>query len=538
MERARSDREHAVARVGDLADGEMKQVDAGDTPVLLVRRDGAFYALGATCTHFGASLADGLLIGDRVHCPWHKTCFRVTDGAVAEPPALNDLPRFSVRVDGETVLVSLPDPAPDEAVPTMVAPEPARDPRTFVIVGAGGAGNAAAETLRREGFVGRILLVGLEDRPPYDRTKLSKQYLGGQQGEDKLPLRARGFYPEHGIERETRRVETIDARAKTVVFADGQSLAYDALLLATGGTPRRLDVPGAELANVFTLRTPDDAGAIIAAAHEGAKAVVVGDSYIGLETAASLTNRELQVTLVGRSPVPLAKTLGEPVGAIFRRLHESKGVTFRPSSEVARIEGDGAVSAVVLESGERLEADLVLVGIGVTPATGMLRGVDLADDGGVPVDAQLRAADGLWAAGDVAAFPDPRAGDRIRVEHWRLAEQHGKVAALNMLGRGVPYEAVPYFWTNQFGARLDYAGHAGQYDDLIVDGDLEAPEFVAYYVRGGRAVAAAGMKRDKQMIAFIDLLARDAVPAPVELRAGVDLVARLRGLAEDRVVAD
>jgi NADPH-dependent 2,4-dienoyl-CoA reductase/sulfur reductase-like enzyme/nitrite reductase/ring-hydroxylating ferredoxin subunit len=523
-------REYAVAKTGDLADGEMRQVEAGETAVLLVRVAGEYHALGATCTHFGAKLADGVLSGDRLVCPWHKACFRVPDGRVQEPPALNDLPRFALRVDGDTILVTVPDDAPKERVPAMATPDPTADPRTFVIVGAGAAGNAAAEALRQVGYRGRVVMIGLEDRPPYDRTKLSKQYLGGQQGADKLPLRDPAFYGEHGIERRVAEVAAIDTAARRVAFADGSSLAYHALLMATGGRPRNLDVPGADLGNVFTLRTPDDATGIIAAAGEGARAVVVGDSFIGMETAASLTQRGCRVTVVGRGPVPFAKTLGEPVGGVFRRLHESKGVAFRLEAEVARFEGDGAVRAAVLEDGARLEADLVVVGIGVEPATGILRGIEFAEDGGVPVDAHLRAADGLWAAGDIAAFPDPISGERVRIEHWRVAEQHGRIAALNMAGRPTPYQAPPYFWTNEFGTRLDYAGHAEGWDELIVDGDLDAPSFVAYYVQGGRIVAASGVKRDRDLAALLELMRLDATPSPDEVRGGdLDLAARLAG---------
>lgn len=522
------DREYVVAKTGDLTDGEMKEVEAGETAVLLVRIAGEYHALGATCTHFGAHLADGVLSGDRIVCPWHKTCFRVPDGRVQEPPALNDLPRFALRVDGDAILVTVPDDAPKERVPAMVAPDPTADPRVFAIVGAGAAGNAAAETLRQVGYRGRVVMIGLEDRPPYDRTKLSKQYLGGQQGADKLPLRDPGFYEEHGIERRVAEVTAIDAAARRVAFADGSSLAYDALLMATGGRPRSLDVPGADLGNVFTLRTPDDATRLIAAAGEGVRAVVVGDSFIGMEVAASLTQRGCRVTVVGRGPVPFAKTLGEPVGWVFRRLHESKGVEFRPEAKVARLEGDGAVGAVVLEDGSRLDAELLVVGIGVEPATEILNGVELADDGGVPVDAHLRAADGLWAAGDIAAFPDPVSGGRVRIEHWRVAEQHGRIAALNMAGQPTVAEAPPYFWTNEFGTRLDYAGHAEGWDELIVDGDLGAPSFVAYYVQGGRIVAASGVKRDPDLSTLIELMRLDATPSPDEVRTGgIDLAARL-----------
>jgi apoptosis-inducing factor 3 len=288
--------------------------------------------------------------------------------------------------------------------------------------------------------------------------------------------------------------------------AEGEVIAYDTALVATGGTPIKPTIPGAHLRNVFPLRSVADADAILAQAERSERAVVIGVGFIGMEVAASLRERGLAVTVVGREAVPFQKQLGEEVGRAFVTLHKQHGVAFRFGTAVQALAGEQAVKSVVLETNERLDADLVVLGLGVKPATGFLRGIALNDDGGIKVDRNLRAADGLYAAGDIARYV--YRGQDLRVEHWRVAQQHGRVAALNMLGRTVPYDAVPVFWTIQYFKQLDYIGHASSWDKVVIHGDMEKPEFLAYYVKDGRVAAAAGFDRGDDTAALIALFRR------------------------------
>ena len=524
---------HRVAAVHDLADGEMKQVTVGDTDVLLSRIDGTYYACGAHCTHYGAPLADGVLHDGCVVCPWHHARFDVRTGALADPPALDSLPHYVVRVEGDGVFVDVPDEAegtPEGAAyresggtPPASAPE-GSDDRTFAIVGAGAAGEVAAETLRAAGFRGRIVLITQEADRPYDRTALSKGYMGGAAGDEALPLRDAGFFRRLGIEVLTgRRVTTLDAAAREIRFDDGDPLRYDQALVATGAAPRRLDVPGSDLDGVFTLRSHADAQRIVQAAKAGQRAVVVGSSFIGMEAAAHLTQRGLDVTVVSKERVPFEAVLGEEVGRVHQRTHEAEGVSFFLDAEIERIErGEGGLR-VRMQGGEVAEGDLVLVGIGVTPATDFLEGVERHEkDGGVLVDAHLRAADGLYAAGDIAHFPSPQTGERIRVEHWRLAQQHGRVAAFAMAGRDVVYDGVPFFWSGQFDVRPRYLGHAEAWDEVVIDGSLDEHSFLAYYVQGDRVLAVCGVGRDRAVAALHALMLAGKTPSAAAVRGGFD----------------
>jgi NADPH-dependent 2,4-dienoyl-CoA reductase/sulfur reductase-like enzyme/nitrite reductase/ring-hydroxylating ferredoxin subunit len=527
-----SESTYDVAGAGDLEDGQMRAVKAGETELLLVRTGGEYYALAAHCTHYGAPLADGVLSGTRIVCPWHHACFDATSGDLLEPPAFDALSRFDVRVEAGRVVVTVPAEPADRRVPEMVAPDPVADTRVFAILGAGAAGYAAAQALREDGFRGRIVMVTREGRLPYDRPNLSKDYLNGHAEPAWMPLRPDEFYAEHGIEvARGRGVVRFDAATRTVTFDDGERATYDAVLVATGSTARRLQVPGADLDGVFTLRGFDDSDAIVAAAEGASRAVVVGASFIGMEVAAALVERGLSVTVVAPDAVPFASTLGEEVGRMLRALHEEHGVAFRLETGVARIEGERSVGGVTLEDGSRLEADLVVAGIGARPATGFVEGLDLEDDGGILVDERLRAAEGVWAAGDVAWFPDPRAGGRARIEHWRTALQQGRVAAHDMAGRGAPLTAVPFFWTNQYGEGVQYVGHARHWDEVLVDGDVAARDFLALYLENGVVLAASASGRDRQVGALSELMRLDRMPSADEVRNGqFDWEARLREL--------
>jgi NADPH-dependent 2,4-dienoyl-CoA reductase/sulfur reductase-like enzyme/nitrite reductase/ring-hydroxylating ferredoxin subunit len=525
--------EEAVARITDLKDGEMKEVEVAGAKVLLVRLQGRFWAIGGECSHYGGPLAEGALSGSRVVCPWHQATFNVQTGEMLEPPALDDLARFQVRVEGDQVIVRAPDSGTGPHPPSMCRCDSRADGRTFVILGAGAAGNVAAQTLRQVGFKGRVLLITRETRLPYDRPNLSKGYLSGLAPPDSLPLRSKDFF--RGIDVEVllgRRVDQVNHGSREMVFQNGAKLSYDALLLATGGIPHRLPVPGADLENVFTLRNVGDADAILAAASAGARAVIVGASFIGMETAASLTRRGLKVTVTAPGAIPFARSLGPEIGGVLQKLHEENGVAFRLGTQVTEIQGRGRVEQVRLNTGETLAADLVLVGIGVRPAIDFLKGVEVNANGSVSVDEFLRVTDGLYAAGDIARFPDWRTGEAIRIEHWRLAEQHGQVAARNMAGKPTPFRGVSFFWTEHFDLNLQYVGFAKTWDDLIVHGDLEARNFFAFYVREGLVLAAAGINQDRQLAAIAELMRQGAMPPPRDLAAGpVDFPGLLKRLS-------
>jgi len=512
-------KEITVASVDELKDGEMKQVDAGGTSILLARVNGKYYAVGAICPHYGGPLAEGALCGERIICPWHHASFDVKTGDLLEPPSFDALPRYEVKVEGARVNVAVPDEAEDRRTPTMAPRDARQDERAFVILGGGAAGYMAAQTLREEGFRGRVLMVTREDRLPYDRPNLSKDYLQGHAEPEWMPLRPDEFFNEHGIEvLRGREATQVDAKAKTIYFKGGDRLAYDALLVATGGEPRALQVAGSDLKNVLTLRSFADSDAIIAAAEQSKRAVVIGASFIGMEAASSLKTRGLEVTVVSPGQAPFEKTLGGAIGALFQKIHEDNGVRFRLGAKVARITGNRKVEAVVIESGEKIDADLVVVGVGVKPATDFLKGVELSNDGGVVVDEHLQAADGLYAAGDIALFHSSLTGVRQRIEHWRTALQQGRIAARNMAGSAVSYTAVPFFWTRQFDVALLYVGHSTSWDEIIFQGDVSAQNFLAFYVKGNRIRAVAGMNRDRDLAAVEGLMRDDRMPTPDQLR--------------------
>ncbi|MFZ5447152.1 MAG: FAD-dependent oxidoreductase [Thermodesulfobacteriota bacterium] len=525
-------KESIVFKAHELQDGDMREVVVGKTKVLVVRIKGRFYAIGAECTHYGGPLIDGALNGHRIVCPWHQAVFNVMNGNQEEPPALDAQPCYEVRVEEGDVIVTVPDIAESRRTPYMVRRDPA-DGRTFVILGAGAAGSVAAETLRQDGFVGRVVMITGEQRLPYDRPNLSKGYLSGEAGPDTLPWRTPEFYREHDIEAILGRpVARVEHPRKTLTFEDGGSMSYDALLLATGGVPRPLEIPGAGLAKVFTLRSAEDADAIIEAAGQAARVVVIGTGFIAMEAAAALTKRGLAVTVVGSRPVPLERQLGPEIGGMLKEVHKEQGVAFRLGRTPIRLEGASQVETVVLEDGEVLPADLVVVGLGIKPATGMLRGIKLNADDSVTVDRHMRVAEGLYAAGDVARFPDWRDGTLIRIEHWRLAQQHGRVAAHNLAGQWVEYAGVPFFWSEQFDLFLQYVGYASSWDEITIHGELKTRNFLAYYMKGPRVLAAAGLQHDRQLAALAELMRLDRLPSAEEVRRapGFDPVAHLKTL--------
>ena len=478
--------------VSAIADGSMLPGHARGESVLLVRRGDEFFAIGAACTHYGAPLADGLLVGDTVRCPWHHACFSLRTGEALRAPALDPVSCWHVEQRDGTVYVGTKVEA--AAPPSLGAKTGI--PESVVIVGGGAAGNAAAEMLRRLGYSGRITMLSADSSAPCDRPSLSKGYLSGVAASESMPLRPATFYQEHRIELKLdARVATIDTATRQVQLVDGTRHAYDALLLATGAEPVRLEVPGANLPYVHYLRTFADGRALVATALTSKRAVVIGASFIGLEVAASLRARNIAVDVVAPDTVPMLKILGEEVGTFIRQLHERHGVTFHLGTTATSID-DGHVT---LQNGERLPADLVVVGIGVRPAIALAEQAGLAIDRGIAVDEYLETSvPRIFAVGDIARWPDRRTGERIRVEHWVVAERQGQTAARNILGGRERFDAVPFFWSEQYDFSLAYVGHTERWDEAKLDGQLDAAtqDCTISYRLGNKTLAVAVVHRD------------------------------------------
>jgi apoptosis-inducing factor 3 len=475
--------------LSEIADGGMLVGHVGGDDVLLARQGSEIFAVGAHCSHYHGPLAEGLLVGDTVRCPWHHACFSLRTGEPVHPPALNSIDCWSVEQKAGKVFVK-----DKRATKPAVRRMPANPPGRIVIVGGGAAGFAAAEMLRRQDYKGSIVMLSNDDAAPVDRPNLSKDYLAGNAPEEWIPLRGDDYYKDNGIDlRLKANVTTIDPRAKEVSLGNGSKVAYDRLLLATGAEPVRLQLPGAELPHVHTLRSLADSTAIIEQAKQAKRAVVIGASFIGLEVAASLRARQIEVHVVAPEKRPMERSLGPAMGDLVRALHEEKGVIFHLEDAPVAIEG----RQVKLKSGGALEADLVVMGVGVRPRLALAEKAGLTIDKGLVVNARLEtSAPGIFAAGDIARWPDPHSGQAIRVEHWVVAERQGQTAALNMLGHGEAFDAVPFFWSQHYDVPINYVGHAEQWDEIAVEGDIAAKDCLVRYKQKGRTLAAASIYRD------------------------------------------
>jgi NADPH-dependent 2,4-dienoyl-CoA reductase/sulfur reductase-like enzyme/nitrite reductase/ring-hydroxylating ferredoxin subunit len=472
---------------GDFS-GETLLGHVGDQDVLLVRSGSEIFAIDAHCSHYHGPLAEGLVVGDSIRCPWHHACFDLRSGEAMRAPALTALAVWQVEQEGGRIFVR------HKRQPAPRGKASGSTPRSIVIVGGGAGGFAAAEMLRRQQFEGSIVMLSDDAAAPVDRPNLSKDYLAGSAPEDWLPLRPDDFYADAGIDLKLEsKVTSIDTKAREVVVAGGSVIPYDRLLLATGAEPVRLPIPGANQKHVQVLRSLADCRAIIDSAQNAAHAIVIGASFIGLEAAAALRARNIEVHVVAPEARPMERVFGPEMGDFIRALHEEHGVIFHPGDTVAAIEDKRAT----LKSGAVLEADVVVVGVGVRPRLGLAEQAGLAIDRGVAVNALLEtSAAGVYAAGDIARWPDPHSKDNIRVEHWVVAERQGQTAARNMLGYGEPFDAVPFFWSQHYDVPINYVGHAEKWDEIAVDGDIRGRDCLIKYIRAGRVLAVASIYRD------------------------------------------
>lgn len=487
--------------VSTLADGAMLAGHVGEETVLLVRKGDEFFALDAFCSHYHAPLADGAIVGDTLRCPWHHACFELRTGSPLGAPAMRPLRAWQIARDGELVRV-LPQP---RVVP---AAKSATESGHVLIIGAGAAGSFAAAELRRIGFAGQVTLLTRESRLPYDKPNLSKDYLAGRAPQEWIPLREEGEYAGDRVElRLQTTVEQLDPARGEVRLTSGERISYDRLILAPGAIPRRLDIPTDPNARLFYLRTWGDADALRGVADAVRNVVIIGAGFIGLEAAASLRERGLDVTVVAPQERPLENVLGSEAAAFVRRTHESHGVRFRLGRRPAEIRP----GSVVLDDGSELPCDIVIAGVGVEPDVALAARAGLAVDRGIVVDEHLRtSAPNVFAAGDAARFPDFRTGQSLRVEHWAVAGRQGQAAARNAAGLRERFTSVPFFWSQHYDLVFAYVGHANRAGDVQIFGSLDDHNVALLYRDEGRIGAVATLFRDDVSLAVEAAMERNA----------------------------
>jgi len=479
--------------VNDLTSGQMILGHVDQDPVLLARRGDEFFAIGATCSHYGGPLAEGLIVGHTVRCPWHHARFSLRTGEAIGAPAFNPMSCWRVEKLDDKVFVRERMKTADQDKPRK-AQTPGRKPERIVIAGGGAAGFAAAEMLRREGFAGSVTMLSADVDAPYDRPNCSKDYLAGNAPEDWMPLRPSDFYEQQSIDLLLgAEVTAIDAKARQVALASGRNIPFDKLLLATGAEPVRLDIPGADQPHVHVLRSLGDSRAIIAKAKAVRRAVVIGASFIGLEVAAALRARKVEVHVVAPERRPLERVLGREYSDFIREIHEEHGVVFHLEETATAIDG----ASVKLKGGATLPADLVVVGIGVRPRLQLAESMGLTIDRGVVVNEYLETSmPQIFAAGDIARWPDPHTRENLRIEHWVVAERQGQTVARNMLGQGQRFSEVPFFWSQHYDVPINYLGHAEKWDEVEVEGNIKSRDCLVRYRRNGRVLAVASIFRD------------------------------------------
>ncbi|OZJ04587.1 hypothetical protein BZG36_02761 [Bifiguratus adelaidae] len=532
--------EHRVGSVSDFSDGQLKEVEFGsqDTKVLLSKVGGKLYATSPRCTHYGAPLAKGVLTSDG-----RISCFNVKTGDIEDAPALDNLQKYEVEIRGNDVYVKA-DEEGNTAVkqgrrkPVCARKATPAHPDNVLIVGGGASGACAAQHMRELGYEGKITVVSAEPYLPIDRIKLSKSANIGEPS--KIQLRDAAFWKELDVEFHlATAVKSVDAQAKTVQLSNGSQLSYGALLLATGGSPKRIPIPGADLGNVFTLRHVTDNNNIfgIISARENEpkpKVVIIGSSFIGMEVAATIKQSlGNSVTVIGMESVPFERVLGKEVGGRMQSMHEEKGVKFYMNASVDSIQPKAdnpkMPGSVKLKNSTSIEADVVIFGTGIAPATAFLKdskGFQLLEDGSLAVDDgfKVEGVENVWAVGDIASWPFHYTNERARIEHWNLAENTGRNAASSILGVKVPFDKTPFFWTAQFGKNLRYTGYASSFDEVHIQGSLQDMNYAAFYIRDNKCVAVATMNKDPLATHVSELIRMTKMPSVQDIKAGLDLL--------------
>eukprot|EP00933_Yihiella_yeosuensis_P038013 TRINITY_DN3199_c3_g1_i1.p1 TRINITY_DN3199_c3_g1~~TRINITY_DN3199_c3_g1_i1.p1 ORF type:complete len:635 (-),score=150.47 TRINITY_DN3199_c3_g1_i1:114-2018(-) len=530
----------SLGKVSEFEEGGMREVKVGEQEgagcVLVHKHAGACYVTSPSCAHYGAPLKKGVsAAGGRggaptITCPLHDATFDLTTGQVVRGPSVDGIAVYKADVKDGVLYANVPQEivagtGKHQKVLKAMSKPKSSDKRVFVLCGGGAASLAAAETLRQDGFTGRIVMLTKEPHLPYDRVQLSK---GFGKTVDNLLLRSESFFKEYGIEVvHNAQISKLESQKQVVHYQgeDGKKveLKYDKVLVATGGTPRKLFAPGSELKNIFTLRTADDAAEISKHVKKGQRMIVIGGSFIGMEVASSLRKQGCEVAVIAMETVPFERVLGKKVGASFARKLQKEGVEWFGSSQVRLFRGNETVNGIELEDGEVLPADAIVIGAGVLPNTRFVEGVPLDKDGAIIVNPLLQAetAENLYAAGDVCAYPSVRTASRVRIEHWDVATQQGRVAAKNMLGKHTPFTTTPFFWSGLFGQNLRFVGHApDSLDRVIIEGDASNMEFISYYTEGDEIRAVATVNRDPVAVACAELMRRGQMPRVSELMLG------------------
>ncbi|KAL4062236.1 hypothetical protein V8B97DRAFT_1947463 [Scleroderma yunnanense] len=526
-----------VCDLSDLNDGQMKEFAfEGDGKIVVYRLGDAVHATSAFCTHYGAPLAKGVLAADgRVVCPWHGACFNVCTGDIEDAPAPSALHSFKTQiVDGKVVVtadVSRTLKSNLARAPTLISPAAAPTGKGVVIVGGGAGTFHVIESLREHGYSDDITILSKELHAPIDRTKLSKALITDPA---KIELRtAADLKIRYGTTlRIGVNVTSIDTSAKQVIFEGGkESISYEQLILAMGGTPRRLPIEGANLENVYTFRGIEDSKKVDTAAQEGKRMVVMGSSFISMELVVAVAKRKLaSIDVIGIEEVPFQSVLGKEIGTGLKKYHESQGVKFHMQSKAEKIvasEGNSSEASGVLVNGQIIPADFIVMGVGVAPATEFLKqsGFRLEKDGGIEVDEYLRVPGhpDVYAIGDIACYPQLGTSETRRVEHWNVAGNQGRAVGMTISGKSQPFVKIPIFWSAQ-GQQLRYCGISAGYDEVIIKGDPGEMKFIAYYVKHNRVVAVASMQNDPVVSKASELLRLGLMPSPEELRAGKNLL--------------
>jgi NADPH-dependent 2,4-dienoyl-CoA reductase/sulfur reductase-like enzyme/nitrite reductase/ring-hydroxylating ferredoxin subunit len=486
-----------ISQTNDLQNGEMKTLKTdNDLEVLLIKLEDRFYALEPYCPHYGAPLESGIFSDKKIMCPWHHAMFEAETGNLVEPPALNGLTRYQLNIRGSDIFLVTETDAPERPHDKTKK----KDDRQFLIIGGGAAGNAAARNLREQGFEGRILVVSADSQAPYDRTNLSKDFLTGEMDPEWLPLNDKNFYEENDIELMlNQHVIHVNEKQKEVELDNKKRLKYDKLLVATGGRPKKPEIPGINLENIMTLRSVKDAEKILASAQRSKQIVILGASFIGMESAQNLASEERKINVIAPETIPFARVFGEEIGNLIRGKMEDGGIHFYLGNTITEFRGNRKIEEIVLENGDVIPAEMAVIGVGIEPVTDFMPQFKKAADGGLLTDIYLQVENDIFAAGDIATFPYWKTDELIRVEHWRVAEQLGRIAAYNMLEKKKKVEITPFFWTNLAGIDIRYSGYTGKWDTKFIHGDLSAEEFLVYYTEGDHVNAVLGVNRDQQM---------------------------------------